>query len=103
MWAYVSFGNTQIKVKEGDTVEVFPLQAKEGEEITLPVVALLEDKELVFEPEKLSGVKVRCQVVATRKGKKVYSFRKKPKTGYKRGVGHRDRLMVLKVLKIEKP
>jgi len=102
MIAFVRFGNTQLKVQEGDTVSVFPLKGIEGNQVTLPVVAVLDGENLVVEEKKLASYRVRCEVLEVTKGEKIYSFRKKPKTGYKRGVGHRDRLMKLKVVQIER-
>ncbi|MCS7181235.1 MAG: bL21 family ribosomal protein [bacterium] len=47
-------------------------------------------------------MKVICEVVEEKKGKKIYVFRKNAKTGYKRGIGYRDELTVLKVKSIVK-
>lgn len=100
MYAFVRFGNTEVKVAEGDLVEVFPISGKVGDKVDLQPTGFFDGKEMITEPKKLAKVKVRCEILKEKRGKKIYVFKKKRKTGYKRGIGHRDHLMVIKVEKI---
>lgn len=103
MYAFVEIGGKQIKVKEGLKFSVFRLKDKKvGEEIELKPVCLIDNNEIITEKEKLENVRVICEVLEEKKGKKIYVFRKTAKTGYRRGIGHRDRLTILKVKSIIK-
>lgn len=103
MYAFVEIGGKQIKVKEGLKFSVFRLKDKKvGEEIELKPVCLIDNNEIITEKEKLENVRVICEVLEEKKGKKIYVFRKTAKTGYRRGIGHRDRLIILKVKSIIK-
>jgi len=55
---------------------------------------------LLTDKEKLKDIKVICEIIEEKKGEKIYSFKKKAKTGYKRGIGYRDTLVRIKVNKI---
>lgn len=102
MDVFVEIGNKQIRVKEGTVFSTFRLKNKKvGDQIELKPLCYIEEKGVVTEEKKLKNIRVICDIIKEKKGEKIYSFKKKPKTGYKRGYGHRDRLMVLKVSKIE--
>lgn len=75
---------------------------KAGSKVDIHPVCYIDDKEIIVDRKKLKDIKVTCEVIAEKKGKKLYSFKKKPKTGYKKGHGHRDALTVLKVAGITK-
>ncbi len=103
MYAFIEIGGKQIKVKEGMKFSVFKIKDKKvGDEIELKPVCFLDGKEIITDKEKLDNISVICEVVEEKKGKKIYVFRKTAKTGYRRGIGHRDRLTVLKVKSIVK-
>ncbi|MCM8761952.1 MAG: 50S ribosomal protein L21 [Candidatus Omnitrophica bacterium] len=103
MDVFVDISGKQVRVKEGMVFSTFRLKDKKvGEQIELTPVCCIDENEIVTDGKKLKNIKVICDIVEEKKGEKIYSFKKKPKTGYKRGYGHRDRLMVLKVSKIEK-
>ncbi len=103
MYAFVEIGGKQIKVKEGLKFPVLRIKDKKvGEEVELTPLCVIEDDKVITEKKKLENIKVVCEVVEEKKGKKVYVFRKKAKTGYRRGIGHRDKLTVLKVKSIVK-
>jgi large subunit ribosomal protein L21 len=98
MEAFVELGGKQVRVSEGMEFSVFKLKDKKaGDKVEMNPVCFMDDKEIIVDRKKLKDVKVVCEVLEEKKGKKVYSFKKKPKTGYKKGHGHRDALTVLKV------
>jgi len=101
MEAIIEIGKKQFLVSEGSTLEVFrPRGATVGSSLEIRPVACIDGKELITDPSTLSKITVRCTVESEKKGKKVYVFRKTAKTGYRRGIGHRDRLVVLRVEKL---
>lgn len=103
MYAFIEIGGKQFKVKEGLKFETFRIKNKKvGDELELTPVCFFDGKNLITEQEKLKNAKVICEILEEKKGEKIYVFRKNPKTGYRRGIGHRDRLMVLRVKSIMK-
>jgi len=100
MFAFIEISGRQVKVSEGETFEVFRIEAKKGKKVEFEPVSFYDGKDLIVDKKDLEKVKVICEIIEEKKGEKIYSFKKKPKTGYKKGIGHRDRLMVLKVEKI---
>ena len=103
MDVFVSISGKQVRVKEGMVFSTFRLKDKKvGEQVELKPLCCIDEEGGVTDGKKLENIKVICEIIEEKKGEKIYSFKKQPKTGYKRGYGHRDRLMVLKVSKIEK-
>ncbi|MCL5408528.1 MAG: 50S ribosomal protein L21 [Candidatus Omnitrophica bacterium] len=101
MYSIVSISGKQFLVKEGDILEVYKLQQKKGEKFEISdVVALEKDGRLIMDKDGLKNCKVIAEVIKEKKGEKIYSFKKKSKTGYKRGVGYRDSVTVLKISQI---
>ena len=103
MDAMIDFGGKQVRVKENMEFTVLKLKDKKvGDKVEFQPVCILDDKDIITEKSKLGAFHVTCEVIVEKKGEKIYSFKKKAKTGYKRGVGYRDSLMVLKVENISR-
>ena len=101
MEAIIAVSGSQYRVEEGSVLEVFPLPgAAVGKQIKLHPVAAIDGTEILTGKKELAKITVVCTVAAEKKGEKVYVYKRKAKTGYHRGIGHRDRLVVLKVEKI---
>ncbi|MFA5644896.1 MAG: 50S ribosomal protein L21 [Candidatus Ratteibacteria bacterium] len=102
MYAVIGLSGKQYLVREGDLIESFKIGKKEGEAFTITDIRLLgkDDDTVITDAESLSHYEVSAQILQEKKGKKVYSFKKKAKTGYSRGVGHRDQIAVIKIEKI---
>ncbi|MCL5674579.1 MAG: 50S ribosomal protein L21 [Candidatus Omnitrophica bacterium] len=101
MYSIVSISGKQFSVKEGDVLEVYKIQQKKGEKIEInDVIALEKDGRLIIKKDELKNCKVIAEIINEKKGEKIYSFKKKPKTGYKRGIGYRDSISVLKISQI---
>jgi len=97
MYGFIDIGGKQYKVEKGKKFEVFNLKKEKDENIEFSPVCFFDGKKLIFEKDKLKNIKIICKVLENKKGDKIYVFKKKPKTGYKKGYGHRDYLTVLKV------
>lgn len=103
MDAFVELSGKQVRVKEGMEFSVLKLKGKKtGDKVEIHPVCYMDGDDIIVDKKKLKGIKVVCDVLEEKKGKKLYSFKKKAKTGYKKGYGHRDRLTVLKVVNITK-
>ena len=98
MYAVVETGGKQYRVQAGDTLEVEKLDAEVGASVELDqVLAVSDGKELAVGTPKLEEAKVTSTVLDQIRGPKVVNFTKKRRKGYKRKVGHRQSLTVLKV------
>ncbi len=97
-YAVVETGGKQYRVKAGDTLKVELLEGEAGSTITLEsVLALSDGKDLKIGAPLVKGAKVSAQIVEHTKAPKVVAFKKKRRKGYRRKVGHRQPLTVLRV------
>lgn len=92
MYAIIQTGSKQYKAEQGRWIEVELLNAEEGTQVTFPALLVVDgDKTLVGSPI-LDNVTVTGKVLRSEvKGPKLISFKYRPKKGYARKVGHRQR------------
>jgi large subunit ribosomal protein L21 len=101
-YAVVETGGKQYRVKEKDTLRVERIPAEVDAKVELkPVLAVSDGKTLSVGTPQISNAKVTSTVVDHIRAPKVVSFKKKRRKGYRRKVGHRQELTVLKIDKIE--
>lgn len=101
MYAIVQAGSQQYKVSEGDIISVQRLEEK-GPSINLDKVLFYENGDTVKVGRPfLSDVQIKADILAEEKDAKVVSFKysKRKNTSWKKG--HRQKLTVLKISKIE--
>ena len=97
-YAIIETGGKQYMVKAGDRLEVELLEGEPGAKVELrPVLAASDGKSLSVGAPEIAGAKVVAEVLTHKRGPKVVAFKKKRRKGYKRKVGHRQELTVLKV------
>jgi large subunit ribosomal protein L21 len=100
-YAVVGTGWKQYLVKPGDTLKVELLEGEAGGTVTLDsVLALSDGKTLKVGTPLVQGAKVSAEIVERVKAPKVVAFKKVRRKGYKRKVGHRQQLTVLRVASI---
>lgn len=99
-YAVVKVGGKQYKVSEGQTLEVDKLESKNGK-VELETLLLVTDKGLKIGKPFVSGVKVIAKVLENIKGEKVRVAKYKSKVRYRRIMGFRPSMSVLKVEKID--
>jgi len=102
MYAVLETGAKQYRVAAGDTVEVERLEVKAGDPVTFDRVLLLnnEGKVSVGTPT-VAQASVVGDVVEHIRGPKVVAFKLKRRKGYRRTVGHRQELTVVKIKEIK--
>jgi large subunit ribosomal protein L21 len=102
MYAIVKSGGLQYRVEEGTNIAVNKIvEAQAGQDVTLNDVLLLSDGEKVTVGKPLiDGASVTAKVVRQKRGEKLIVFKRKPKKGYKRKLGHRQYLTELQITKI---
>ena len=101
MYAGVETGGKQIRVREGDVVEVEKCAGEAGEEITFDrVLCVAGDGVLLPGNPTVPGAVVVARVMAQTRGHKVIVFRYKAKVNYRRKTGHRQDLTRVRIVEI---
>ena len=100
-YAVVETGGKQYRVKAGDTLKVELLDGDAGKVVELAVLAVSDGKKLTVGAPVVKGAKVSASIIEHTKADKVVAFKKKRRKGYKRKVGHRQPLTVVRVEKID--
>ncbi len=101
MYAIVKTGGKQYKVAVGDVVEVEKVTGGPGDTVPLPALLVVDGTDVTSDAAALAGVTVSGEVVAHTKGPKINIMKYKNKTGYKRRLGHRQKLTRVRVTAIE--
>ena len=101
MYAIVKTGGKQYKVAVGDVVEVEKVSGGPGDAVALPALLVVDGATVTSDAAALAAVSVSGEVVAHTKGPKIDIMKYKNKTGYKRRLGHRQRLTQVRVTAIE--
>ena len=93
----VQISGKQYFVKENELIAVDKLDGNRGDKITL-------DQILVYKGEVgtplVKGKKIEAEIVAQQKDEKIIVFKKKRRHNYRRKIGHRQEMTVLKINKI---
>lgn len=101
MYAIVKTGGKQYKVAEGDLVKVEKIEGEPGSSVALTPVLLVDGADVTTDADKLAKVSVNAEIVEHTKGPKVRIMKYKNKTGYKKRMGHRQPVTVLKIAGIK--
>ena len=101
MYAIVKTGGKQYKVAVGDVVEVEKVSGGPGDTVPLAALLVVDGADVTSDAATLAGVTVSGEVVAHTKGPKIDILKYKNKTGYKRRLGHRQRLTQVRVTSID--
>jgi len=96
-YAVIETGGKQYRVQQGDVLEIELLKSDEGASVEFDALAVSDGKELTIGTPVVDGSKVVASVVENFRGKKIYSFKKKRRKGYRRKIGHRQELTRIKV------
>jgi large subunit ribosomal protein L21 len=97
-YAVIETGGKQYRVQANDTLKVERLEDAVGAKIALGrVLALSDGSALKVGKPEVAGAKVMSTIVEHMRGDKVVSFKKKRRQGYKRKVGHRQELTVVRI------
>ena len=101
MYAVIKTGGKQYKVSEGDLLKVEKVEGAVGETIELDQVLMVGGAEVKLGTPLVPGAKVKAQIVAQEKDKKILVFKSKRRKGYRKKYGHRQPITRLKVAAIE--
>jgi len=99
MFAVIVSKNKQYKVKEGDVIDLELLELKaEEKSLTFDQVLLVgEGDNIKVGTPTVTGAQVTAEIVSEIKAPKATAFKFKRRKGYHRTVGHRQRLLRVKI------
>lgn len=101
-YAVIETGGKQYRVKQGDVLDIELIDTDEGSKLEFDALAVSNGNELTIGSPIVDGAKVSAIVVNDHfRGKKLYSFKKKRRKGYRRKIGHRQELTKIKVEEIK--
>ena len=90
-YAIIKTGGKQYRVKQGDVLDVEKLSLEIGSITEFDqVLAVSENGQVNFGSPILAGAKVTAEVQSHYKDRKIIVFKYKPKTRYRRKLGHRQ-------------
>ena len=96
VYAIVKAGGRQEKVSVGDVVVVDKLAGEPGDTVELQPLMVVDGDKVTSDVSELGNVKVTAEIVAPRKGPKISMVKYKNKTGYRKRLGHRQKLMEIR-------
>ncbi len=100
MFAVIKTGGKQYRVAKGDVVVVEKLEGAAGAKIVFDRVLMTGDGANVKAGKAAAGVKVTGELVETKKGDKVFVFKKRRRNTYRRRAGHRQAESTVKITAI---
>lgn len=102
MYAVFETGAKQYRVSPGDMIEVERLKSQEGQSFTFDRVLLVNNEgAVVVGHPTLPQACVVADVVKHQRGDKVVAFKLKRRKGYRKKIGHRQELTVVKIKEIK--
>ncbi len=104
MYAIVEISGKQLKVRENTKLYVNQLPEEEGKQLEFDRVMLVDDENgnVDIGQPTVSNASVKAKVVQHLKDDKLHVYKKKPRRGYKKNIGHRQRLTQLHIDNIQK-
>ena len=101
MYAVLKTGGKQYKVAPNDIIMVEKLVADAGTSIEIDEVLMIgDDKTSTIGSPLIEGARVAADVLEQKRAKKITVFKKKRRQNYRRTIGHRQELTVLRITDI---
>lgn len=101
-YSIIETGSKQYRVSAGDTLEVERLAIEAGQPVTFDRVLLVSnDGKLSVGSPTVANAAVVADVVEHIRGEKKVAFKLKRRKGYRKTIGHRQELTVVKIKEIK--
>ncbi len=100
MYAIVNISGKQYKVEVNDTVTVDRLSAEVGEEVSFPVLMLVDGEKTQVGTPELKNVLCKAKVVSRVQDKKITVFKYKAKKNERKKQGHRQPYTKIAIISI---
>ena len=102
MYAVIETGSKQYRVSAGDTLQVERLAVEAGQAVNFDRVLLVNnDGKLTVGSPTVASAAVVADVVKHIRGDKKLTYKMKRRKGYRKTIGHRQELTVVKVKEIK--
>lgn len=101
MYAVIKTGGKQYRVSEGDRLRVEKLDGEVGGSIEFDHILMIGGEKPVVGKPIVEGAKVKAQITAQDRAKKVIVFKMKRRKNYRRKYGHRQPYTELQIKAIE--
>ena len=99
VYAIVKAGGRQEKVSVGSVVVIDKLEGEAGDSVELEPIMLVDGDKITTAADGISA-KVKAEIVRAEKGPKISIVKYNNKTGYRKRMGHRQKLTRVKVTEI---
>ena len=95
-------GGKQYRVSEGDILNIEKLDVEAGSEVVFDeVLTVVADSDVKIGKPVVDGAKVTAKVVEHGKAEKIFVFKYKAKSNYRKRQGHRQPFTKVEISKIE--
>ena len=102
MYAIIQTGGKQYKVSEGDVLTIEKLETAEGETVVFDkVLTVVNGADVKIGQPLVSGASVKAKIVEHGKGEKIFIFKYKAKSNYRKRQGHRQPFTKVEIEGIE--
>ncbi len=102
MYAVIETGSKQYRVSAGDTLQVERLAVEAGQPVNFDRVLLVNnDGKLTVGSPTVASAAVVADVVEHIRGDKKVAYKMKRRKGYRKTIGHRQELTVVKIKEIK--
>jgi large subunit ribosomal protein L21 len=102
MYAIIKTGGKQYRVSEGDVLNVEKLEVEAGQDVVFDqVLTGVNEGEVTVGKPVVDGAKVTAKVVEHGKGVKIFVFKYKAKSNYRKRQGHRQPYTQVEIKSIE--
>ena len=102
MFVVFENGGKQYKAKKDDVLKLEKFDCKKNDIIKIDNILLLSDEhnKITIGTPHVNGVELHAKVIDNIKDKKVLIFKKKRRHNYRRKLGHRQNLVLVKIIDI---
>jgi large subunit ribosomal protein L21 len=100
VYAVIKVGGKQERVKAGDVIEVEFMRIDPGSAVEFQPILVVDDQGKAHHGKELEKAKVVAHLLGDKKGEKLRVFTYRSKSGYRRNMGHRQRLTLLEVQEV---
>ena len=102
MYAIIRTGGKQYRVSEGDVLNVEKLNVEEGQEVVFDeVLTVVNDGDVKVGAPTVAGAKVTAKVAKQGKADKIFVFKYRAKSNYRKRQGHRQPYTQVEITSIE--
>jgi large subunit ribosomal protein L21 len=100
VYAVIRVGGKQERVAPGDVIEVEFMKVDPGSQVEFDPIVVFDDDGKAHVGKDLGKARVVARLLGDKKGDKLRVFKYRPKSGYRRTMGHRQMLTLLEIQEV---